>query len=72
MKKPGTGREGEKGPASTRGHCFAFTSLPLRGGRRRHRRKFAEGELGEDKRFYFHGPDGRLELRAQNLPAPTA
>jgi HAD superfamily hydrolase (TIGR01484 family) len=35
--------------------------------RRRHRRKYAEGELGEDKSFYFRGPDGRLNLRAQNL-----
>ncbi len=33
----------------------------------RHRRKYAEGELGEDKSFYFRGPDGRLNLRAQNL-----
>ena len=35
--------------------------------RRRHRRKYAEGELGPDKSFYFRGPDGRLNLRAQNL-----
>jgi len=35
--------------------------------RRRHQRKYAEGELGEDKSFYFRGPDGRLNLRAQNL-----
>jgi hypothetical protein len=35
--------------------------------RRRHRRKYAEGELGEDRSFYFRGPDGRLNLRAQNL-----
>jgi hypothetical protein len=35
--------------------------------RRRHRRKYAEGELGADKSFYFRGPDGRLNLRAQNL-----
>jgi hypothetical protein len=35
--------------------------------RRRHRRKYAEGELGEDKSFYFRGPEGRLNLRAQNL-----
>ena len=34
---------------------------------RRHTRKYAEGELGEDRSFYFHGPDGRLNLRAQNL-----
>ena len=35
--------------------------------RRRHRRKYAEGELGEDRSFYFRGPEGRLHLRAQNL-----
>jgi hypothetical protein len=33
----------------------------------RHIRKYAEGELGEDKSFYFRGPDGALNLRAQNL-----
>jgi hydroxymethylpyrimidine pyrophosphatase-like HAD family hydrolase len=35
--------------------------------RQRHQRKYAEGELGEDRSFYFRGPDGRLNLRAQNL-----
>lgn len=35
--------------------------------RKRHTRKYAQGELGEDKSFYFRGPDGRLNLRAQNL-----
>jgi hydroxymethylpyrimidine pyrophosphatase-like HAD family hydrolase len=34
---------------------------------KRHIRKYAEGELGEDKSFYFRGPDGSLNLRAQNL-----
>lgn len=33
----------------------------------RHTRKYAEGELGRDKSFYFRGPDGALNLRAQNL-----
>ena len=33
----------------------------------RHTRKYAEGELGEDKSFYFRGPDQALNLRAQNL-----
>jgi hypothetical protein len=33
----------------------------------RHSRKYVEGELGEDKSFYFRGPDGALNLRAQNL-----
>jgi hypothetical protein len=34
---------------------------------RRHIRKYAEGELGQDKSFYFRGPEGALRLRAQNL-----
>ena len=33
----------------------------------RHRRKYAEGDLGEDNSFYFRGPQGKLPLRAQNL-----
>jgi hydroxymethylpyrimidine pyrophosphatase-like HAD family hydrolase len=33
----------------------------------RHIRKYAEGELGEDKSFYFRGPNNALNLRAQNL-----
>jgi haloacid dehalogenase-like hydrolase len=35
--------------------------------RQRHARKYAEGALAEDESFYFRGPDGRLNLRAQNL-----
>jgi HAD superfamily hydrolase (TIGR01484 family) len=34
---------------------------------RRHTRKYAEGQLGEDKSFYFRGPAGALKLRAFNL-----
>jgi hypothetical protein len=34
---------------------------------RRHTRKYAEGELDEDRSFCFRGPEGRLNLRAQNL-----
>lgn len=33
----------------------------------RHRRKYAEGQLAPEKSFYFRGPDGNLNLRAQNL-----
>ena len=40
---------------------------PPRSEHRRHVRKYATGELGEDKSFYFRGPAGRLNLRAQNL-----
>jgi haloacid dehalogenase-like hydrolase/Helicase HerA, central domain len=35
--------------------------------RRRHTRKYALGNLGEDKSFYFRGPEDVLNLRAQNL-----
>jgi len=35
--------------------------------RKRHRRKYAQGRLGEDKSFYFRGPEGELNLRAHNL-----
>jgi HAD superfamily hydrolase (TIGR01484 family) len=35
--------------------------------RRRHTRKYAEGELPPDRSFYFRGPDHALNLRAQNL-----
>jgi hydroxymethylpyrimidine pyrophosphatase-like HAD family hydrolase len=46
---------------------FVFRSIPARAERKRHLRKYAEGSLGEDKSFYFRGPEGRLNLRAQNL-----
>jgi len=32
----------------------------------RHRRKYAEGQLAPEKSFYFRGPNGNLNLRAQN------
>jgi len=34
---------------------------------RRHKRKYATGELGEDKSFYFRGPDGKMNIRIHNL-----
>ena len=34
---------------------------------KRHTRKYAEGDLGEDRSFDFRGPDNKLNLRAQNL-----
>jgi hypothetical protein len=45
----------------------AFSVAPSRVERRRHLRKYAAGDLGPDKSFYFRGPEGRLNLRAQNL-----
>ena len=35
--------------------------------RRRHRRKYVEGELPPERSFYFRGPQKTLNLRAQNL-----
>jgi HAD superfamily hydrolase (TIGR01484 family) len=33
----------------------------------RHRRKYAQGQLEEERVFYFRGPENRLRLRADNL-----
>ena len=44
-----------------------WTVIPGQTERRRHARKYAEGKLGDDKAFYFRGPDGKLNLRATNL-----
>ncbi len=42
--------------------------FPLpQGEHHRHKRKYAEGELGPDRSFYFVGPQNKLKLRAQNL-----
>lgn len=46
---------------------FRFRPSPSQTERRRHRRKYAEGELEPDRSFYFRGPQGALNLRAQNL-----
>jgi hypothetical protein len=35
--------------------------------RRRHTRKYAEGELPPERSFFFRGPEGKLKLRARNL-----
>jgi hydroxymethylpyrimidine pyrophosphatase-like HAD family hydrolase len=39
--------------------------------RRRHLRKYAEGELGPDRSFYFRGPHNKLNLKAHNLQVFT-
>ncbi len=33
----------------------------------RHKRKYALGDMGDDRSFFFRGPHGALNLRAQNL-----
>ncbi|MGH7192181.1 MAG: phosphoglycolate phosphatase, partial [Candidatus Saccharimonadales bacterium] len=47
----------------------AFAMQIARGSaaRRRHLRKYAEGDLGDDRSFYFRGPELKLNLKAQNL-----
>jgi energy-coupling factor transporter ATP-binding protein EcfA2 len=35
--------------------------------RKRHSRKYAEGNLGPERSFYFRGPDDKLNLKAHNL-----
>lgn len=46
---------------------FVLEIEPSHSERRRHRRKYAEGELPPDRSFYFRGPGQKLNLRAQNL-----
>ena len=46
---------------------FLVTARRPKDKRQRHVRKYAEGDLGEDKSFYFRGPENALNLRAQNL-----
>jgi HAD superfamily hydrolase (TIGR01484 family) len=35
--------------------------------RQRHKRTYAHGDLGDDRSFYFRGPENKLNLRANNL-----
>ncbi|MHB1413967.1 MAG: HAD-IIB family hydrolase [Chloroflexota bacterium] len=46
---------------------FKARLIPARKMLSRHRQKYAAGSLGTDKSFYFRGPEGKLNLRAQNL-----
>src|SRR5262249_1625581 len=46
---------------------LVLVPAPGRTERRRHTRKYAEGELPPERCFYFRGPDGKLKLKAQNL-----
>lgn len=42
-------------------------SVPGKAERKRHRRKYAQGELEQERVFYFRGNEGKLNLRANNL-----
>jgi hypothetical protein len=46
---------------------FRLRAEPGHTERRRHSRKYAEGELPPDRSFYFRGPEGKLKLRSSNL-----
>jgi hydroxymethylpyrimidine pyrophosphatase-like HAD family hydrolase len=69
--------EAPEGPPLEAGEAVVWTperprpvrvrTIPSRMEHRRHNRKYAEGELPPDRSFYFRGPEGKLNLRAQNL-----
>lgn len=46
---------------------FILDIAPGQVQRRRHKRKYAQGEIEPVHHFFFRGPDDRLNLRAQNL-----
>jgi HAD superfamily hydrolase (TIGR01484 family) len=46
---------------------FAIDPLRPKQARDRHKRKYAEGHLDDDRAFYFRGPAGSLNLRVDNL-----
>ena len=47
--------------------CRRVRIEPPSAEQRRHTRKYAVGQLPPDRSFYFRGPEGKLNLRAQNL-----
>jgi hydroxymethylpyrimidine pyrophosphatase-like HAD family hydrolase len=49
------------------GTCRRVKIEPPSSEHRRHTRKYAVGQLPPDRSFYFRGPEGKLNLRAQNL-----
>ena len=46
---------------------FQFQVIPPLQERQRHMRNYAEGNLGNDRCFFFRGADHQLNLKAQNL-----
>ncbi|MGH8727572.1 MAG: HAD-IIB family hydrolase [Burkholderiales bacterium] len=50
-----------------RGAPYWVKTTPPKVERKRHTRKYMEGELAPEISFYFTGPDKKLNLRAQNL-----
>ena len=45
----------------------SIQAIPGKAEHKRHRRKYAEGELDPELVFYFRGPHDKLNLKAQNL-----
>ncbi|HYC56129.1 MAG TPA: HAD-IIB family hydrolase [Candidatus Binatia bacterium] len=64
--QPGQALVWTKQECGTGGKPFLMRVHPPKMERRRHLRKYAEGDLG-DMSFYFRGPQEKLNLRAQNL-----
>ena len=46
---------------------FGIKTEPSRTEHHRHKRKYAEGKLEEERMFRFRGPDGKVNLPADNL-----
>ncbi len=76
----GKARAAADGSTASEAQAHGEVLLWMRGGRpvrfelersaslhHRHLRKYAEGKLEPDRSFYFRGPKGALNLRAQNL-----
>ena len=53
-------RRGEK-------NAVIVHTKPPRTERKRHSRKYAEGNVGPERSFYFRGAEGKLNLKASNL-----
>lgn len=70
-KPRGRGADLEQGSAlvwfPSEGPPFLVVTEPPKVEHNRHHRKYAEGTLGEDRSFYFRGPEGKLNLKAVNL-----
>ena len=65
--RPPCPSRGTPWPGSAAVRAFLFRCRTPTAERRRHVRKYAAGELGPDKSFYFRGPEQKLNLRAHNL-----
>lgn len=52
-----------------RSRPIVIRTTPPQAEHQRHVRKYAEGKLSDADAFYFRGPQGKVNLRAQNLMA---